>query len=111
MGSAWVEGGGGQETQPASLLSRVGGRGRGGEVRVTVLALHATWIHVDLSFSYLRFAEAASFDKKSSAGSAHSVLLCFRQGLSRVYYGPDHLQLVEQAQSSGKVFREHHNSK
>jgi hypothetical protein len=35
-----------------------------GEARVTVLALHTTWMHVDLSFSYLRFAEAASFDKK-----------------------------------------------
>jgi hypothetical protein len=42
MGSAWVEGGGGTgNTEPASLLSRVGGGG-GGEVRVTVLALNAT---------------------------------------------------------------------
>ncbi len=30
-------------------------------------------MHVDLSFSYLRFAEAASFDKKSSAGTAQCV--------------------------------------
>jgi hypothetical protein len=44
MGSAWVEGGWGTgNTEPASLLSRVGGGGgREGEVRVTVLALHAT---------------------------------------------------------------------
>jgi hypothetical protein len=40
-------------------------------VRVTVLALNATLMHVDLSFSYLRSAEAASFDKKSSTGTAH----------------------------------------
>jgi hypothetical protein len=35
-----------------------------GEARVTVLALHTTEMHVNFSFSYLRFAEAASFDKK-----------------------------------------------
>ncbi len=62
MGSAWVEGGG-QETQSPPVSYRVWGGG-GGEVRVPVLALHTTRMHVDLSFSYLRFAEAASFDKK-----------------------------------------------
>jgi hypothetical protein len=35
-----------------------------GEARATVLVLHTLEMHVDLSFSYLRFAEAASFDKK-----------------------------------------------
>ncbi len=72
MGSAWVEGGGAGNTEPASLLSSVGGGG-GGEVRVTVLALNATWMHVDLSFSYLCSAEAASFDKKSSTGTAQEL--------------------------------------
>ena len=62
MGSAWVEKGGGkQDTQgPPALLSRVGE----GDARATVLVLHTLEMHVDLSFSYLRFAEAASFDKK-----------------------------------------------
>ncbi len=33
-------------------------------MRATVLVLHTLEMHVDLSFSYRRFAEAASFDKK-----------------------------------------------
>ena len=54
-------GGGGQAgyKRPA-FLSRVGE----GEARATVLVLHTLEMHVDLSSSYLRFAEAASFDKK-----------------------------------------------
>jgi hypothetical protein len=32
--------------------------------QATVLVLHTLEMHVDLSFSYLRLAEAASFDKK-----------------------------------------------
>ncbi len=31
-------------------------------------------MHVDLSFSYLRFAEAASFDKKTYAEAAHYLM-------------------------------------
>jgi hypothetical protein len=64
MGSAWVEGGGGQETQSQPASYQVWGGGGGGEVRVTVLALNAARMHVDLSFSYLRSAATASFDKK-----------------------------------------------
>ena len=68
MGSAWVEAGVAQDTQSPPASYRVWGEGGGeGEARVTVLALHTTWMHVDLSFSYLRFAEAASFDKKRTA--------------------------------------------
>ncbi len=72
MGSAWVEGEGEQETQspPASYRVWGGGGGEGGG-ESNRLALNATWMHVDLSFSYLRSAEAASFDKKSSTGTAH----------------------------------------
>ncbi len=40
-----------------------------GEARAIVLVLHTLEMHVDLSFSYLRFAEAASIDKKSYAGA------------------------------------------
>ena len=59
------EGGGTQGTQgPPSY--RVWGEG---EALATVLVLHTLEMHVDLSFSYLRFAEAASFDKKSYAGA------------------------------------------
>jgi hypothetical protein len=32
-------------------------------------------MHVDLSFSYLRSAEAASFDKKSSTGTAQATII------------------------------------
>ncbi len=54
------EGGEQQGTQgPPSY--RVWGEG---EARATLLVLHTLEMHVDLSFSYLRFAEAASFDKK-----------------------------------------------
>jgi hypothetical protein len=49
-----------------AFLSRVGD----GEARATVLDLHTLEMHVDLSFSYLRFAEAASFDKKKSYAGA-----------------------------------------
>jgi hypothetical protein len=45
----------------ARLLIACGGEG---EARATALVLHTFEMHVDLSFSYLRFAEAASFDKK-----------------------------------------------
>ncbi len=52
--------GGRQSTQgPPSY--RVWGEG---EARATVLVLHTFEMHADLSFSHLRFAEAASFDKK-----------------------------------------------
>jgi hypothetical protein len=61
-------------TRPASLLSRVGGRGQGGG-GASNRPCSTTEMHVDLSFSYLRFAEAASFDKKSSAGAAHTFIL------------------------------------
>ncbi len=63
--------GGGQAgyTRPAFLL-RVGE----GEARATVLVLHTLEMHVDLSFSYLRFAEAASFDKKELRRSCTSAV-------------------------------------
>jgi hypothetical protein len=35
-------------------------------VRAPTLVLHTLGMHVDFSFSYLRFAEAVSFDKKKS---------------------------------------------
>ncbi len=61
------EGGQAGYTRPA-FLSRVGE----GEARATVLVLHTLEMHVDLSFSYLRFAEAVSFDiKKSYVGAVH----------------------------------------
>jgi hypothetical protein len=73
-------GGGGQETQGPPASYCVWGRGGGeGEVRVTVLSLHATCMHVDLSFSYLRLAEAASFDKKEfrrNSTSGMNIMLC-----------------------------------
>ncbi len=68
MGSAWV-GGGKTHRARQPLIACGGGEGEG-KVRVTVLALNATWMHVDLSFAYLRSAEAASFDKKNSTGTA-----------------------------------------
>jgi hypothetical protein len=37
-----------------------------GEARAPALVLHTFGMHVDLSFSYLRFAEAVSFDIKKS---------------------------------------------
>ena len=41
--------------------------------RAPALVLHTFGMHVDLSFSYLRFAEAVSFDiKKSYVGAVHS---------------------------------------
>ncbi len=41
-----------------------------GEARAPALVLHTFEMHVDLSFSYLRFAEAVSFDiKKSYVGA------------------------------------------
>ncbi len=52
----------------ARLLIACGGEG---EARANVLVLHTFEMHVDLSFSYLRFAEAASFDKKSYAEAVH----------------------------------------
>ncbi len=55
--------GGGRKHRARQPLIACGGGG-GGEVRVTVLALHAALMHVDLSFSYLRSAATASFDKK-----------------------------------------------
>ncbi len=55
-----TRGGSRQSTQgPPSY--RVWGEG---EARATVLVLHTLEMHVDLSFSFLCFAEAASFDKK-----------------------------------------------
>ncbi len=54
-------GGGGRRVHKARLLIACGGEG---EARATALVLHTLEMHVDLSFSYLRFAEAASFDKK-----------------------------------------------
>ena len=68
MGSAWVEGGGAGNRASRPLLSRLleagvgGGRGRGESKYV--LALNATRMHVDVSFSYLRSAATASFDIK-----------------------------------------------
>ncbi len=66
--------GGRQSTQgPPSY--RVWGEG---EARATVLVLHTFEMHVDLSFSYLRFAEAASFDKKELRRSCtpHNQFIC-----------------------------------
>ena len=41
-----------------------------GEARAPTFVLHTLGMHVDFSFSYLRFAEAVSFDiKKSYAGA------------------------------------------
>jgi hypothetical protein len=40
--------------------------------------------------------EGSSVRLGYSRNIPHSVLMCFLQGLSRVYYGPDLLQLVEQ---------------
>jgi hypothetical protein len=61
-------GGDRKQSQPASLIASVrGGCGRGGGGRGEskyVLALNATCMHVDVSFSYLRSAATASFDIK-----------------------------------------------
>ncbi len=47
-----------------------------GEARAPTLVLHTLEMHVDLSFSYLRFAEAVSFDiKKSYVGAIQVVFL------------------------------------
>ncbi len=54
------KGGGAGREHKARLLIACGG----GEARATVLVPHTLEMHVDLSFSYLRFAEAVSFDKK-----------------------------------------------
>jgi hypothetical protein len=56
-----TKGGGAAIVHKARLLIAFGGEG---EARAPVLVLHTLEMHVDLSFSYLRFAEAASFDKK-----------------------------------------------
>ncbi len=56
-----TRGGGAGRVHKARLLIASGGEG---EARATVLVPHTFEMHVDLSFSYLRFAEAASFDKK-----------------------------------------------
>ncbi len=45
-----------------------------GEARATVLVLHTLEMHVDLSFSYLRFPEAASFDKKEATQKLYTPL-------------------------------------
>ena len=72
MGSAWVEGGGeAGYTKPAFLLSRVGGRGRREQPSLFYIHLNAA----DFSFSYLRFAEAASFNKKELRRSCTKGLL------------------------------------
>jgi hypothetical protein len=75
MGSAWVEGGSRKHRARQPLIACGGGGGGEREVRVTVLALHATCIHADLSFSYLRFAEAASFYKKEFRRNCTVVLI------------------------------------
>jgi hypothetical protein len=49
-----------------------------GEARATVLVLHTLEMHVDISFSYLRFAEAASFDKKELRRSCTHILSSFK---------------------------------
>ena len=63
-----TKGGGAVIVHKARLLIAWGGRG---EARAPVLALHTIKRHVGFSFSYLRFAEAASFDKKSYVGAVH----------------------------------------
>ena len=57
MGSAWVEGGGGKQDIQGPPSSYRVWRGEGRREQPSLF-------HADLSFSYLRFAEAASFDKK-----------------------------------------------
>ncbi len=54
-------GGGGRHSTQGPPSYRVWGEG---ETRATALVLHTFEMHVSLSFSYLHFAEAASFDKK-----------------------------------------------
>ncbi len=56
-----TRGGGAVIVHKARLLIACGGEGEG---RAPTLVLHTLEMHVDLSFSYLRFAEAVSFDIK-----------------------------------------------
>ncbi len=61
--------GGGRQSIQGPPSYRVGGEG---EAPATVLVLRTFEMHVDLSFSYLRFAETASFDKKELRRSCTS---------------------------------------
>ena len=60
-------GGGSHSTQGPPSYRVWGGEGEAG---APTLVLHTLGMHVDFSFSYLRFAEAVSFDiKKSYVGA------------------------------------------
>jgi hypothetical protein len=62
-----TRGGGSHSTQGQPSYRVWGGEG---EARAPTLVLHTLEMHVDFSFSYLRFAEAVSFDiKKSYVGA------------------------------------------
>ena len=64
-------GGGAVIVHTARLLIACGGKG---EARAPTLVLHTLGMHVDFSFSYLRVAEAVSFDiKKSYIGAIQRV--------------------------------------
>ncbi len=64
------EGGGASRTHKARLLIACGGGGGASNRPCPTY----TWMHADLSFSYLRFAEAASFDKKKLRRSCTTIL-------------------------------------
>jgi hypothetical protein len=79
MGSAWVEGGGGSRIYKARHpLIACGGGGGGASNRP---CSKYTLMHADLSFSYLRFAEAASFNKKELRRSCTLPLFFFNNPL------------------------------
>ena len=65
-----TEGGGSHSTQGLPSY-RVWGEG---EARAPTLVLHTLGMHVDFSFSYLRFAEAVSFDVKKLRRSCTDLL-------------------------------------
>jgi hypothetical protein len=68
-----TKGGGAVIVHKARLLIACGGEG---EARAPALVLHTFEMHADLSFSYLRFAEAVSFDiKKSYVGAVQYFLV------------------------------------
>ena len=77
-----TKGGGQAEYSRPAFLSRVGE----GEARATVLVLHTLEMHVDLSFSYLRFAEAASFDKKELSRSDTKITRKFKIFRPTLYF-------------------------